>query len=208
MAPTTRRPSRTRIMGAPSISRRRARTSGALDARVGSRSIATSAARQRASPQPSSRSRSRLLTARPAPTSTTSAPASRALLSAAATRLPAGHVTTRRFSESPRARLHLRVGGAGPRHFSARLPGPRVKAHVHVADRARRQMGVDLRRGDVGMAEHRLDGAQVGAALQEMAREGVAQRVRRDRARGCPRAARSSSRCPRAPGERAIGRSG
>ncbi len=123
--------------------------------------------------------------------------ASRALLSAAATRLPAGHATTRPVQREPaRARLHLRVGGAGPRHFSARLPRPRVKAHVHVADRARRQMGVDLRRRDVGMAEHRLDGAQVGAALEEMAREGVAQRVRRDRARGCPRAARSSSRVP------------
>src|SRR5437867_7137118 len=37
---------------------------------------------------------------------------------------------------------------------------------------------VDLRRRDVGVAEHHLHGSQVGAALQQMRREGVTQHVR------------------------------
>ena len=41
-------------------------------------------------------------------------------------------------------------------------------------------MGVDLRRGDVGMAEHLLDRTQVGAAFQQVRREGVTQQVRLD----------------------------
>ena len=41
-------------------------------------------------------------------------------------------------------------------------------------------MRVDLRRGDIGMAEHELHAAQVGAALEQVAGEGVAQHVRRD----------------------------
>ena len=41
-------------------------------------------------------------------------------------------------------------------------------------------MGVDLGRGHVGMAEQRLDHAQVGAARQQVRGEGVAQGVRRD----------------------------
>src|SRR2546428_14153328 len=40
-------------------------------------------------------------------------------------------------------------------------------------------MGVDLGRCDVGVAEHGLHGAQVGATLEQMAREGVAEHVRR-----------------------------
>ena len=41
-------------------------------------------------------------------------------------------------------------------------------------------MGVDLRRGDVGVAEQFLHDAQIGAVLQQMAGEGVAQHVRAD----------------------------
>src|SRR4051812_20833735 len=48
-------------------------------------------------------------------------------------------------------------------------------------------MGVDLRRGDIRVAEHRLDAAQVGAAVEEMRREGMAQDVRRDARRVDPR---------------------
>src|SRR4051794_36261330 len=39
-------------------------------------------------------------------------------------------------------------------------------------------MGIDLRRGDVGVAEQSLYHAQVGAVVQEMARERVSQHVR------------------------------
>ena len=39
---------------------------------------------------------------------------------------------------------------------------------------------VQLRRGKVGMAEHLLDGAQVGSALEQVRGEGVAQKMRVD----------------------------
>ena len=41
-------------------------------------------------------------------------------------------------------------------------------------------MRVDLGRGDIGMAEHLLDDTQVGAALEQVAGERVAQHVRVD----------------------------
>ena len=40
-------------------------------------------------------------------------------------------------------------------------------------------MGIDLRRRDIGVAEHLLDAAQIGAVIEEMAGEGVAQHMRR-----------------------------
>src|SRR3546814_10511806 len=40
-------------------------------------------------------------------------------------------------------------------------------------------VGVDLRGRDVGVAQHLLQRAQVGAVVQQMAGEGVAQHVRR-----------------------------
>ena len=40
-------------------------------------------------------------------------------------------------------------------------------------------MGIDLRRRDVGMAEHRLHAAQIGAVIEEMAGEGMPQHMRR-----------------------------
>jgi len=50
-------------------------------------------------------------------------------------------------------------------------------------------VGVDLGRGDVGVAQHGLYGAQVGAMAQEVGGEGVTQHVRRDgfADSGCPR---------------------
>ena len=95
-----------------------------------------------------------------------------------------------------RPRRHARVHEIGrARHRPAGstcpglghgLAGPadraRVELAVHRAHGGRRQMRVDLRRRDVGVAQHRLHRAQVGAALEEMAREGMPQGVRRDRA--------------------------
>lgn len=56
-------------------------------------------------------------------------------------------------------------------------------AAVGVGQRRAVDRGVDLRRGDVGMAEHLLDRAQVRAAFQQVRREGVAQQVRLHRHR-------------------------
>ena len=46
-----------------------------------------------------------------------------------------------------------------------------------------KHMGVNLCRGDIGMAEHLLYRTQIGAMVQEVAGEGVAQHVRRHLAR-------------------------
>ncbi len=42
-----------------------------------------------------------------------------------------------------------------------------------------RDMGVDLGGGDIGVAEHGLHASQIGAALDQMGGEGVAQDMRR-----------------------------
>ena len=55
-----------------------------------------------------------------------------------------------------------------------------------------RDVGVDRRGRDVGVAEQHLHRAQVGAVVQQVGREGVAQRVRRQRRRDAGRAARAS----------------
>ena len=53
----------------------------------------------------------------------------------------------------------------------------RVRLEVDVAAPTVRDVRVALRRPEVGVAEHLLDGAEVGAALQEMGREGVAEEM-------------------------------
>src|SRR5262245_60964672 len=58
----------------------------------------------------------------------------------------------------------------------------RMVPAVHLAQPARRDVRVDLGRGDVGMAEERLDDPEIGTAGEEMRREGVAERVGRDAA--------------------------
>jgi hypothetical protein len=49
-------------------------------------------------------------------------------------------------------------------------------------------MGIDLRGRDIGVAEQRLHDAQIGAVVQKVAGEGVAQHVRRDQPRRQARA--------------------
>src|SRR4029078_8894471 len=51
---------------------------------------------------------------------------------------------------------------------------------VHLAQTLARDLGVDLRGRDVGMAEHGLHRAQVGAAFEEMRGEGMPQAMRAD----------------------------
>lgn len=41
-------------------------------------------------------------------------------------------------------------------------------------------VGVDLGRGNVGVAQQLLDGAQIGAPIEQMARKGMAEHVRAD----------------------------
>src|SRR5688572_22225110 len=55
---------------------------------------------------------------------------------------------------------------------------PRVKAIVDAAHPLLQHMRINLRRRQIGMPEHQLNRAQVGAALEQMCRERVPQRVR------------------------------
>src|SRR5205809_5498800 len=82
-----------------------------------------------------------------------------------------------------------------------------MKSVVHPADGPRGQVRIDLGRRDVGVTQHHLHGAQVRPALQQVARETVAQRVRRH-ALAQPRPARRAQHDlpERLPGERAAPR--
>ena len=55
-----------------------------------------------------------------------------------------------------------------------------MKLLVHAPEILAIDVRVDLRRRNVDVSEHLLDGAQIGAALEQVRREGVTQRVRRD----------------------------
>src|SRR5881275_1278390 len=61
--------------------------------------------------------------------------------------------------------------------------GPRVEAIVDRAQPRFEHVRVDLRRREVGVAEHQLNRAQVGAAFEQMRGERVAEDVRTQRAR-------------------------
>ena len=58
-----------------------------------------------------------------------------------------------------------------------------MKAVIYRAHPLLQDVRVDLRRGEVGVAEHHLDGAQVRAAFEQMRGEGVPQHVRTERRR-------------------------
>src|SRR2546423_14152333 len=51
---------------------------------------------------------------------------------------------------------------------------------VHPLQASARDVRVDLRRGDVGVAEHHLHGAQIGAMFEQMRGKRMPQHVRRD----------------------------
>ena len=58
----------------------------------------------------------------------------------------------------------------------------RVKAVVDIPQTRLEHVRVDLRRREIGVPEHHLDGAQIGAALEQMRRERMPQDVRTERA--------------------------
>src|SRR2546423_4465655 len=57
---------------------------------------------------------------------------------------------------------------------------PGMKLVIDLLQPRSRNVGVDLRRGDVRVAEHHLDGPQIGAVLQQMRGERMPQHVRRN----------------------------
>src|SRR5438045_2064753 len=63
-----------------------------------------------------------------------------------------------------------------------RSPASGVNSVINPAMKSRQcalHMGVDLLRRDIGMAEHLLHAAQIGAVVEQVACEGVAQHMRR-----------------------------
>ena len=74
-------------------------------------------------------------------------------------------------TENPDTELARLVGTRGL------PPRVRVSAEVDLASPAIRDVRVALGRAEVGVAEHLLDAAEVGAALEEVRRERVAQQV-------------------------------
>src|SRR3954463_8379916 len=74
------------------------------------------------------------------------------------------------------ARRHHRPKPAVP----SLRPAERVQVADHALQALVEDVGVDLRRRDVGVAEELLHDAQVGAVLEEVAREGVPEHVRAD----------------------------
>src|SRR5260221_52010 len=87
--------------------------------------------------------------------------------------------------ETPDSRGSRRVlpadfGRFGPRRGALFPPRQRVMRLDQRLEPLAEHMGIDLRRRDIGVAEHLLDAAQIGAVVEEMAGEGVAQHMRRD----------------------------
>src|SRR5512146_418142 len=58
-----------------------------------------------------------------------------------------------------------------------------MRSEIQLATASIGYVGVELGGGEICVAEHLLDGAQVGAALEQVGREGVAEQVRVDAAR-------------------------
>ena len=70
-------------------------------------------------------------------------------------------------------------------------------ALIRVADVAPKQVRVELRCGDIGVPEQFLDHAKVGAAIKEVRRKRVPQRVRVNLPTKTGGTGGSSDRCPR-----------
>src|SRR5208283_3072705 len=76
---------------------------------------------------------------------------------------------------------------ASAKPSGGRLVRKRMQIAHHRAHPLVEHMSVNLRRRDIGVAEQFLHNAQIGAVLQQMAGEGMAQSMRMDVARGYSR---------------------
>ena len=86
--------------------------------------------------------------------------------------------------------------GRGGNTGAARM---RMSLEVEVAAAAVGNVRVQLGRGQIGVAEHLLDAAQIGPALEQVSREGVPQEVRVDALRLEPGLGRELRRIRKAP---------
>ena len=74
-----------------------------------------------------------------------------------------------------RPRFRYRLRGAGR---LARSSGPRMKLPVNLFQPFARDMSIDLRGGNVGMSEHQLHRAEVGAVCEQVRGKGMPEHVR------------------------------
>src|SRR2546428_10717155 len=72
------------------------------------------------------------------------------------------------------------------KRLSLAEPRPRVEAIVDRAQPRLEHVRVDLRRREIGVAEHHLNRAQIGAAFEQMRCEGMPHDVRAERTRQAP----------------------
>src|SRR6187399_1584500 len=77
--------------------------------------------------------------------------------------------------------LNRRSGQPQTASYGARRLAARVVAVVDGPQASLEHVRVNLRRGQVGVPQHHLDGAQVGAAIEEVGGEGMADDVRAER---------------------------
>ena len=79
-------------------------------------------------------------------------------------------------------------GGRAAKSLSlSRRPGSRVKSIVSLAHVQIRDVRVNLSRGNIAMAQERLDRTRVGAVLHQVCPKAVPQRVRRNVGYACRR---------------------
>src|SRR5207247_3804482 len=69
------------------------------------------------------------------------------------------------------------------KHITVAESAPGVEAIVDGSEPGRQHMRVNLRRRQIGVAEHQLNRAQVGAPLEQVGRKRMAEDVWADRAR-------------------------
>ena len=87
---------------------------------------------------------------------------------------------TRETRNAPETMRPARARPAVRGHGAGVATRPRVRLPIGGLEPAGRDVGVDLGRREVLVAEQLLDDAQVRAAVEQVRRERVAQRVRRD----------------------------
>src|SRR5262245_39446086 len=93
---------------------------------------------------------------------------------------PLGICLRAQLTSASSAKEQASNASAMKRRLRARRSGPRVRLVIRLLEPRARDVRVDTRAREAAVAEQLLDRAQVGAGVGEVARERVAERVRRD----------------------------
>src|SRR5216683_6086058 len=101
-----------------------------------------------------------------------------AVAAAATSNRPATAATDKRLARATTIDNSMPGGQAKSCRRALSFLSQRMQVAHQALEPLRQHMGVDLRRGDIGMAEQRLHHPQVGAVVEKMAGESVAEHVR------------------------------